>query len=47
MACQAPRVASIWEALGFAATSNNEARQLVKMEASAKAKADPTGERTK
>jgi len=44
---QAPRVASIWEALGFAATSNNEARQLVKMEASAKAKADPTGERTK
>ena len=28
-----PKVASIWEALGFTATSNNEARQKAKMEA--------------
>ncbi|ACI65826.1 predicted protein [Phaeodactylum tricornutum CCAP 1055/1] len=28
-----PKVASIWEALGFTATSNNEARQLEKMKA--------------
>lgn len=44
---RAPRVASIWEAMGFTATSNNEARQKVKMEASAKAKADPTNARQK
>lgn len=28
-----PKVASIWEAIGFTATSNNEARQLEKMKA--------------
>lgn len=28
-----PKVASIWEGLGFTATSNNEARQKVKLEA--------------
>lgn len=28
-----PKVASIWEALGFTATSNNEARQLEKIKA--------------
>lgn len=33
-----PKVASIWEALGFTATSNNEARQLEKMKAIEKAK---------
>mmetsp|Transcript_44853 Transcript_44853/g.122704 ORF Transcript_44853/g.122704 Transcript_44853/m.122704 type:complete len:315 (+) Transcript_44853:363-1307(+) len=43
----APRVDSIWEAMGFAATSNNEARQKVKLEAQAKAAADPTGARAK
>jgi len=32
-----PRVESIWEALGFTATSNNEARQLEKMKAIEKA----------
>jgi len=44
---KAPRVASIWEAMGFTATSNNEARQKVKLEAQAKAAADPTGARAK
>merc|ERR1712125_314440 len=28
-----PKVASIWEAIGFTATSNNERRQQVKLEA--------------
>jgi len=41
----APRVESIWEAMGFTATSNNEARQKVKLEAQAKAAQDPTGAR--
>eukprot|EP00616_Rhizochromulina_sp_CCMP1243_P010158 CAMPEP_0118968862 /NCGR_PEP_ID=MMETSP1173-20130426/6030_1 /TAXON_ID=1034831 /ORGANISM="Rhizochromulina marina cf, Strain CCMP1243" /LENGTH=221 /DNA_ID=CAMNT_0006918037 /DNA_START=34 /DNA_END=699 /DNA_ORIENTATION=- len=44
---KAPRVASIWEALGFTATSNNEARQKVKLEATMKAKNDPDGKRDK
>jgi hypothetical protein len=30
---KAPRVESIWEALGFTATSNNEARQIEKLKA--------------
>ena len=33
-----PKVASIWEALGFTATSNNEARQQEKLKAIAKAR---------
>ena len=33
-----PKVASIWEGLGFTATSNNEARQKVKLEAIEKAR---------
>jgi hypothetical protein len=33
-----PRVDSVWEALGFTATSNNEARQLEKMKAIEKAR---------
>jgi len=33
-----PKVASIWEALGFTATSNNEARQKEKMKAVEKAR---------
>lgn len=33
-----PRVASIWEALGFTATSNNEARQQEKLKAIEKAR---------
>jgi hypothetical protein len=33
-----PKVASVWEALGFTATSNNEARQKVKLEAIEKAR---------
>jgi len=33
-----PKVASIWEAIGFTATSNNEARQQEKMKAIAKAR---------
>lgn len=33
-----PKVASIWEALGFTATSNNEARQEEKIKAIAKAR---------
>jgi len=33
-----PKVASIWEALGFTATSNNEARQLEKIKAVNKAR---------
>ena len=44
---KAPRVESIWEALGFTATSNNEARQALKMEASNNAAKDPEGKRTK
>lgn len=43
---RAPRVASIWEALGFTATSNNEARQAAKMAASENASKDPLGKRT-
>merc|ERR1711871_1831982 len=42
---RAPRVASIWEALGFTATSNNEARQDEKLRAiakQAKVRSDPT-----
>ena len=35
---KAPRVESIWEAMGFTATSNNEARQAEKMKAQANAK---------
>mmetsp|Transcript_9098 Transcript_9098/g.11205 ORF Transcript_9098/g.11205 Transcript_9098/m.11205 type:complete len:254 (+) Transcript_9098:105-866(+) len=38
-----PKVASIWEALGFTATSNNEARQMEKMKAIEKAKVAPKG----
>ena len=38
---------SIWERLGFTASSNNAARQKLKIEAAAKAKADPEGARTK
>jgi len=33
-----PKVASVWEALGFTATSNNEARQQEKLKAIAKAR---------
>lgn len=44
---KAPRVESIWEAMGFTATSNNEARQKVKLEAQANAAKDPTGARSK
>lgn len=43
---RAPRVASVWEALGFTATSNNEARQAAKMAAAANAAKDPEGKRT-
>lgn len=43
-----PRVDSIWEALGFTATSNNEARQQVKLEAIEKARlGDTEGTRAK
>lgn len=38
-----PKVASIWEALGFTATSNNEARQQEKMKAVEKAKTAKKG----
>ena len=38
-----PKVASIWEALGFTATSNNEARQQEKMKAIEKAKVATKG----
>jgi len=38
-----PRVDSVWEALGFTATSNNEARQLEKMKAIEKAKGAKVG----
>jgi len=40
-----PKVASIWEALGFTATSNNEARQLEKIKAIQKARESPKGVR--
>jgi len=40
-----PKVASIWEAMGFTATSNNEARQKVKMEAIEKARNAKVGVR--
>lgn len=40
-------VTSIWEALGFTATSNNEARQQAKMEAAAQAAVDKEGKRMK
>merc|ERR1719437_268716 len=39
----APKVASIWEALGFTATSNNEARQKEKLKAIEKARMAPKG----
>merc|ERR1712130_543248 len=38
-----PKVASIWEALGFTATSNNEARQKEKLKAIEKARNSPKG----
>merc|ERR1719183_2275912 len=38
-----PRVANIWEALGFTATSNNEARQQEKLKAIEKARAAKKG----
>merc|ERR1712086_688239 len=38
-----PRVESVWEALGFTATSNNEARQKEKLKAIEKARGSPTG----
>jgi hypothetical protein len=38
---------SIWEAMGFTATSNNAARQEEKMKAQANAASDPTGSRAK
>merc|ERR1712176_1648939 len=38
-----PKVASIWEAIGFTATSNNEARQKEKMKAIAKARVAKKG----
>jgi hypothetical protein len=38
-----PRVDSIWEALGFTATSNNEARQNEKLKAIEKARTAKTG----
>ena len=44
---KSPRVASIWEAFGFTATSNNKARQKCKLEAQANAAKDPTGARAK
>ncbi len=40
-----PKVASIWEALGFTATSNNEARQQEKLKAIAKAREAKSGVR--
>jgi hypothetical protein len=38
-----PKVASIWEAIGFTATSNNEARQQEKLKAIAKARESTKG----
>lgn len=38
-----PKVASIWEAIGFTATSNNEARQKEKMKAIQKARSAKIG----
>jgi len=38
-----PKVESIWEALGFTATSNNEARQMEKLKAIEKARAAKVG----
>ena len=38
-----PRVESIWEALGFTATSNNEARQQEKLKAIEKARTATKG----
>jgi len=40
-----PKVASIWEAIGFTATSNNEARQLEKKKAVEKCRTAKTGAR--
>lgn len=42
-----PRVLTIWEAFGFTATSNNEARQKCKLEAQENASQDPRGLRAK
>ena len=44
---KSPRVATLWEAMGFTATSNNVARQKCKLEARAKAEDDPRGLRAK
>lgn len=44
---KSPRVATLWEAMGFTATSNNVARQKCKLEARTKAKNDPRGLRAK
>ena len=44
---KSPRVTTLWEAMGFTATSNNIARQKCKLEAREKAKEDPRGLRTK
>merc|ERR1712157_140630 len=38
-----PKVASIWEAIGFTSTSNNEARQKEKMKAIKKARESKKG----
>merc|ERR1712087_221753 len=38
-----PRVESVWEAIGFTATSNNEARQAEKLKAIEKAKTATKG----
>ena len=44
---KSPRVTTLWEAMGFTATSNNIARQKCKLEAREKAKEDPRGLRAK
>lgn len=44
---KSPRVASIWEALGFTATSNNEARQAEKIKAAENAAKKNNQERAK
>ena len=44
---KSPRVATLWEAMGFTATSNNVARQKCKLEARTKAEDDPRGLRAK
>ena len=44
---KSPRVTTLWEAMGFTATSNNIVRQKCKLEAREKAKEDPRGLRAK